>query len=70
LFLTFNSSVPKLEKLVCDAGHIRSLAAVSNVSTPPIAMSALGQKQTLQQVGEMSALPPEADMCVAKTDVR
>ena len=33
-------------------------------------MSALAQKQTLQQVGGMSALPPEADMCVANTDVR
>ena len=33
-------------------------------------MSALGQKQTLQQVGGMSALPPEANMCDAKTDVR
>ena len=33
-------------------------------------MSALGQKQTLRQVGGMSALPPEADMCVANTDVR
>jgi hypothetical protein len=70
LLLIFNSSVPKLEKLVCDARHIRSLAAASNVRSPPIAMSALGQKQTfaLQQV--MSALPPKADMCSALAYVR
>jgi len=33
-------------------------------------MSALGQKQTLQQLGGMSALPPEADMCSATRYVR
>jgi len=33
-------------------------------------MSALGQKQTLQGGRVMSALPPIADMCEAKSDVR
>jgi hypothetical protein len=33
-------------------------------------MSALGQKQTFRPRIAMSALPPEADMCVANTDVR
>jgi hypothetical protein len=34
------------------------------------AMSALGQKQTWQRSRAMSALPPRADMCDAKRDVR
>jgi Domain of unknown function DUF120 len=33
-------------------------------------MSALGQKQTFAQQKVMSALPPKADMCSAKRDVR
>jgi hypothetical protein len=33
-------------------------------------MSALGQKRTLGQVREMSALPPKADMCSALGYVR
>jgi hypothetical protein len=33
-------------------------------------MSALGQKQTFAPQNVMSALPPKADMCGAKTDVR
>jgi hypothetical protein len=32
-------------------------------------MSALGQKQTCALQNVMSALPPKADMCGAKTDV-
>ena len=35
-----------------------------------IAMSALGQKQTLCDAVAMSALPPKADMCGATRDVR
>ena len=34
------------------------------------AMSALGQKQTFALRNAMSALPPKADMCAAKSDVR
>jgi hypothetical protein len=49
LLLTFNSSVPELEKLVCDARHIRSLVAVNKVSTTPIAMSALPPKADMRQ---------------------
>jgi hypothetical protein len=33
-------------------------------------MSALGQKQTFAMQNGMSALPPKADMCGAKSDVR
>ena len=33
-------------------------------------MSALGQKQTLQSVKPMSALPPKADIRVRRSDVR
>ena len=33
-------------------------------------MSALGQKQTFAAHKRMSALPPKADMCGAKRDVR
>jgi hypothetical protein len=33
-------------------------------------MSALGQKQTFAPQKAMSALPPIADMCGAKSDVR
>jgi hypothetical protein len=33
-------------------------------------MSALGQKQTFAVQKRMSALPPIADMCSAKKDVR
>ena len=33
-------------------------------------MSALGQKQTLQQVPPMSALPPKADIETRSRDVR
>jgi len=33
-------------------------------------MSALGHKRTFCDVGAMSALPPIADMCGAKRDVR
>ena len=33
-------------------------------------MSALGQKQTCAAQKVMSALPPKADMCGAKRDVR
>ena len=33
-------------------------------------MSALGQKQTCAAQKVMSALPPKADMCSAKRDVR
>jgi hypothetical protein len=33
-------------------------------------MSALGQKQTFAVQNGMSALPPKADMCGAKRDVR
>jgi hypothetical protein len=35
-----------------------------------VAMSALGQKQTFALQNGMSALPPIADMCGAKRDVR
>src|SRR5262249_19580897 len=33
-------------------------------------MSALGQKQTCAMQDVMSALPPKADICIAKRDVR
>jgi hypothetical protein len=33
-------------------------------------MSALGQKQTFAPQKAMSALPPKADMCGARADVR
>ena len=33
-------------------------------------MSALGQKRTFAVQNVMSALPPKADMCGAKSDVR
>ena len=35
-----------------------------------VAMSAMGQKQTFAVQKRMSALPPIADMCSAKRDVR
>jgi hypothetical protein len=40
------------------------------VSSDRPAMSALGQKQTFAVQKRMSALPPKADMCGAKRDVR
>jgi len=39
-------------------------------SSDHCAMSALGQKQTFAVRKRMSALPPIADMCGAKRDVR
>ena len=39
-------------------------------SNPEPLMSALGQKQTLQSVRPMSALPPKADIETQSRDVR
>ena len=39
-------------------------------SNPDLPMSALGQKQTSQQLGTMSALPPKADIAEHRCDVR
>ena len=48
------------------AGSLRS----SPVRPCLFAMSALGQKRTFSATEAMSALPPTADMCGAKSDVR
>ena len=46
------------------------MRAVNPDSSVAVPMSALGQKQTLQSVRPMSALPPKADIGTQPRDVR
>ena len=49
--------------------RLRLLSRIE-IAAGRLTMSALGHKRTLQQDHAMSALPPKADMCGAKRNVR